>query len=130
MTNHPLLDSFLNAVIDNLDTQTFTVIYTTSPTPKSTPKPASQKDQSRHPSYEMGDPLSVAMHTDLKRDLDDNIKARQNGTLNNAPLFETYNFLSPGKPLRTPCDKRVCHLFRAAAPFAIQIRLFVKAYVC
>lgn len=53
--------------------------------------------------YNLERPLSASMHNDLKRDM--YIRAASNASNNathsnstSAPLFETYNFLSPGEP--------------------------------
>jgi len=54
------------------------------------------EDAGDHKSYEMDDPYPSSMHTDLKRDL----SPREGGDANmqkGLPLFETYQFLTPGK---------------------------------
>lgn len=77
-------DAFLHAVISELGGKEFSVIFTTSPPEDITPIVPDQ--------YEMDDSYNV-LHTDLKRDVESH--ASSNGT--NLPLFDTYQFLSPGK---------------------------------
>lgn len=83
-------DSFLHAVITSLGGSKYTVVFTTSP-PAEGVIPPSQ--YSPAPIYEMDD--QYTLHSDLKRDLDGYAK---NGTSkNDLALFDTYQFLSPGK---------------------------------
>lgn len=77
-------DAFLHAVISELGGKDYSVIFTTTPPEDITPIVPDQ--------YEMEDPYN-ALHTDLKRDVESH--ASSNGT--NLPLFDTYQFLSPGK---------------------------------
>jgi len=48
--------------------------------------------------YDADEPFPSAMRTDLKRDLNSHVRRAKNTTTssNNVPLFEKYNFLSPG----------------------------------
>ena len=82
-----LTDSFLHAVISSLEGDKYTVLYTTSP-PAEGQVPASK--YSPAPVYEMDD--QYALHTDLKRDLD----SHAGNSTRSLPLFDTYQFLSPG----------------------------------
>jgi hypothetical protein len=77
-------DAFLHAVISELGGKEYTVIFTTTPPEDMTPIVPDQ--------YEMEDSYNT-LHTDLKRDVDSH--ASRNGT--HLPLFDTYQFLSPGK---------------------------------
>lgn len=77
-------DAFLHAVISELGGKEFSVIFTTTPPEDTTPIVPDQ--------YEMDDSYNV-LHTDLKRDVQS--RASSNGT--SLPLFETYQFLSPGR---------------------------------
>ncbi|KAH0290959.1 BIG1-domain-containing protein [Aureobasidium namibiae CBS 147.97] len=82
-------DSYLNSLLATIDS--YTVLYATldnlSP------------PQVQHPEqYVMDEPYPSNMHTDLKRDLNSHI-ARASNASNpqaNLPLFEKYQFLSPG----------------------------------
>jgi hypothetical protein len=79
----------LNSLLATLDS--YTVLYATldnlSP------------PQVMHPEqYEMDEPYPSNMHTDLKRDLNSHISRASNASnpQANLPLFEKYQFLSPG----------------------------------
>jgi len=68
------------------------------------------------PPYEMDEPYPSALHTDLKRDVESrkrNMQRRQaNGIDNsksNLPLFERYQYLTPGKTVPTPSMFTVRH---------------------
>jgi len=76
-----------------LPSQNYTVLYTTTPSTKSHERPSPEASR-----YEMETPLEEIMHLDLKRDVD--FRPRQsssNQTLVDGPLFEKYQFLSPGE---------------------------------
>ncbi len=102
-------DSFLNIVINYLETHSYTVFFTT------TPLSAAQQDldTQQHPAngwnYDAEESFPFAMHTDLKRDLYAHLRASNDSTgQGGPPLFEKYNFLSPGKYLRSiraPCSR-------------------------
>jgi hypothetical protein len=79
-------DAFLHAVISELGGREYSVIFTTTPPEDSTPIVPEP--------YEMEESYN-SLHTDLKRDVDSH--ASRNGT--NLPLFDSYQFLSPGKTL-------------------------------
>lgn len=82
-------DSYLNSLLATLDS--YTVIYA----PLDNMAPA----QVQHPEqYEMDEPYPSNMHTDLKRDLNAHIVRASNASNPQAdlPLFEKYQFLSPG----------------------------------
>ena len=84
---------FLTSVLDILPSPNFTVIYTT--TPIST---GYQRLVSESKSYEMDESPLLSAHMDLKRDLSAHPRAASNGsTVNNGPLFEKYQFFTPGK---------------------------------
>lgn len=48
--------------------------------------------------YDAEEPFPSVLRTDLKRDLNSHVRRASNTTArgNNVPLFEKYNFLSPG----------------------------------
>lgn len=49
--------------------------------------------------YEMDEPYPTAMHQDLRRDIEYEITKSGNKTMQDGlPLFEKYQFLTPGKP--------------------------------
>lgn len=79
--------------------QPSTLIYLTTP-----PAQESTFDEQQQGLYEMDDPFPSGLHTDLKRDL----RARQNDGNKNMqdglPLFEKWQFLSPGKSIRSFVD--------------------------
>jgi hypothetical protein len=75
----------------------YTVLYTTSPLSTS----ASPHISSQEPTalYEMDHTLSPLVHMDLKRDISVHESASQNssnGTDTSLPLFERYQFFTPG----------------------------------
>ncbi|MCJ1339973.1 hypothetical protein MMC09_005266 [Bachmanniomyces sp. S44760] len=84
-------DAFIASLIDLLPSTKYTVLYTT--TPLSTEHQASLPDSA---TYQMDQtPFSVP-HAELKRDV---FQGRQNGdnfTLVDGPLFEKYQFFTPG----------------------------------
>jgi len=85
-------DAFLASIIDTLPSHKYTVLYTTTPE-SSHRKPAIHEANT----YEMESPLLDAMHLDLKRDTDfEPSDSSGNQTLVDGPLFEKYQFLSPG----------------------------------
>ena len=82
-------DSYLNELLETLTS--YTVVYTTTP--------ASNQVETQHPDqYEMDESYPSNMHIDLKRDLNAHINRKDNSTNPQAhlPLFEKYQFLSPG----------------------------------
>lgn len=85
-------DAFLASVLDLLSSTKFTVIYTTTP-PNADYQPAFVESES----YEMDAQFQVPVHMDLKRDFSNNKRASDgNITLPDGPLFERYQYLSPG----------------------------------
>ena len=92
-TTNRIIDFFLASLIDSLPSQKFTVLLTTTP--------SSQKFEhveEELPSYQMDTTMSPLVHMDLKRDAD--IHARStNGTIKlvDGPLFERFQFFTPGK---------------------------------
>ncbi|KAI9697592.1 MAG: hypothetical protein M1836_004542 [Candelina mexicana] len=85
-------DVFLSSIIDLLPSSRYTVIYTTTP-PLADVKPALHHVAS----YEMEESFPSGFHTDLKRDF--SIHKRTDGdntTLVDGPLFERYQFFTPG----------------------------------
>ncbi|KAI5199318.1 hypothetical protein AUEXF2481DRAFT_39517 [Aureobasidium subglaciale EXF-2481] len=82
-------DSYINSLLATIDS--YTVLYSTL---SNLSPPSSQ-----HPDqYEMDEPYPSNMHTDLKRDLNSYVSRASNNTnpQANLPLFEKYQFLSPG----------------------------------
>lgn len=85
-------DAFLASVLDLISSNKFTVIYTTTP-----PNAAHQSASAESESYEMDAQFQVPVHMDLKRDLSNHKRASDgNITLPDGPLFERYQYLSPG----------------------------------
>ena len=103
-----IIDLSLSNILDTIpQSATLTVLYTTSP------PTASQAEHVAKPStYEMDDSMSP-MHMDLKRDV--GFEVRQdagNLTLVNGPLFERYQYLTPGKDLYAPEYMKIKRLTR------------------
>ena len=89
-------DAFLSSLIDLLPKQNYTVLYTTSRGADGTVVAQGKAAME----YDMESPILESMHLDLKRDL--GIHAGSNGTRNNqtlidGPLFDRYQFFTPGK---------------------------------
>ena len=79
-------------MLDLLSSNKFTVIYTTTP-PNAAHQPASVESES----YEMDAQFQTPVHMDLKRDFSTHKRASDgNITLPDGPLFERYQYLSPG----------------------------------
>jgi hypothetical protein len=86
-------DAFFASVMAQLPSQNYTVLYTTTPSIKTRERPSPEASK-----YEMETPLEEVMHLDLKRDV--GFRPRQsssNQTVVDGPLFEKYQFLSPGE---------------------------------
>ncbi|KAI9818203.1 MAG: hypothetical protein M1827_000828 [Pycnora praestabilis] len=85
-------DAFLSSIIDLLPTTKYTVIYATSPVSE-TQRAALHEVKT----YEMEETFPSAIHTDLKRDFSIHSRAAgSNETLVDGPLFERYQFFTPG----------------------------------
>ncbi|KAA6411842.1 MAG: hypothetical protein FRX48_03992 [Lasallia pustulata] len=85
-------DAFLASVLDLLPSPKYTVIYTTSPL-STTHHSVIEEFQV----YEMDSTFAAPLHMDLKRDF--SVRASNssgNDTLVDGPLFERYQFLTPG----------------------------------
>jgi hypothetical protein len=87
----PAPDSFLNAVISSMPNSDLMALYITSP-PETLVADTSREEQPLELS-EMDEQFSSAMHMELRRDFEAHTK-NINSSL---PLFEKYEFLSPGK---------------------------------
>lgn len=90
-------DAYINAVISSLPTKKYTVIF------RSTPVDAQQYQQSNGESrqqqlYDMDDEFPSSVHANhFKRDVTAYPRAANGSNLDsNLPLFEKYQFLSPG----------------------------------
>jgi hypothetical protein len=87
-------DRSISSVLDLLSNRNYTVIYTT------TPQVSGINRQETSKQYEMYN-HDQSLHTDLKRDITPQpLRSKSNQTLVDGPLFEKYQFLSPGKQ---PC---------------------------
>ncbi|THW67921.1 BIG1-domain-containing protein [Aureobasidium pullulans] len=94
-------DSYLNSLLESLDS--YTVLYTSRPWSR-TDAASDHAAESQHPEqYEMDEPYPSNMHTDLKRDLNSHVSRASNASnpQDGLPLFEKYQFLSPGTPYLT-----------------------------
>ena len=93
LTSFLAIDLFLANVLDAIPSSSkLTVLYTTTP-----PMAAEAEHLEKPSTYEMDDSMSP-MHMDLKRDV--SFEARQdagNITLVDGPLFERYQYFTPGK---------------------------------
>jgi len=83
-------DALLGGVLSIIGTDSYTVIYT------STPPSEMELSDMPHPdhTYEMDDAFQDSLHMELKRDVD----SEEGNTTwdSNLPLFEKYQFFSPG----------------------------------
>lgn len=87
-------DAFFASILDILPTQNYTVLYTTTRA-RDGGFGATQVDQAE---YEMESSVQEAMHVDLKRDLSGRAATQVgNQTLIDGPLFDKYQFFTPGK---------------------------------
>ncbi|KAL9117068.1 MAG: hypothetical protein Q9187_006396 [Circinaria calcarea] len=83
---------FLASILDVLSSPNFTVIYTT--TPLLTPHQALMAESKF---YEMDQPSMLSAHMEMKRDLSAfGNSTNRNSTLPPGPLFERYQFFTPG----------------------------------
>lgn len=79
-------------MLDTIASKKYTVIYTTSP-----PSGAHHTEHADSESYEMDSQFQAHLHTELKRDLSHQKRAADgNITLPDGPLFERYQYLTPG----------------------------------
>lgn len=91
--NASAIDAFLASVLDLLPSPKYTVIYTTSPL-STTHHSVIEEFQV----YEMDSTFAAPLHMDLKRDfLVRASNSSGNDTLVDGPLFERYQFLTPGQ---------------------------------
>lgn len=91
-------DAFLASIIDMLPSPNFTVIYTTS-----SANVLPEFEHQEPGTYEMDDSYQAPLHMDLKRDFNVRESATDNSTMSKAPLFDKYQFLSPGKHAPALC---------------------------
>lgn len=83
---------FLASILDVLPSPNFTVIYTTTP-----PSTAHQALMAESKFYEMDQPSMLSAHMEMKRDLSAfGNSTNGNSTLPPGPLFERYQFFTPG----------------------------------
>ena len=86
-------DAFFASVMDIVPSQTYTVLYVTSPEQMSRRVRVAETG-----SYEMESQIQDSMHVDLRRDLSSGMQKRaDNETLVDGALFDKYQFLTPGK---------------------------------
>lgn len=80
-------------MLDVLPSDKYTVIYTTSPSNAVTT--SNHVDSETH---DLDSMFQATLHTDLKRDLSSHKRDEQeNITLPEGPLFERYQYFTPGK---------------------------------
>jgi hypothetical protein len=90
-------DAFFASIMDIVPSQTYTVLYVTSPGQMSRRVQVAETGV-----YEMESQAQEAMHNDLKRDLSGGIiKRANNETLVDGPLFDRYQFFTPGERFST-----------------------------
>jgi hypothetical protein len=84
-------DAYLQTLIEWLPKQNYTVLYTTS-------RSASMELQTEETAeYDMPSQIQETLHMDLKRDLGLHARAKEgNQTIVNGPLFDKYQFFTPG----------------------------------
>ena len=83
----------------------YTVIYTTSPPTTSHPSEPAEPEE-----YEMDSLFQAPVHLELKRDMSHQKRASDaNITLPNGPLFERYQYLTPGVAYQPRClNQLIC----------------------
>lgn len=87
-------DAFLASILDMLPSSKYTVLYTTTSRRSSRQVPLTEISKE----YEMDSEIQDSLHMDLKRDLGSHeISKRDNITLVDGPLFDRYQFFTPGK---------------------------------
>ncbi|MCJ1454245.1 hypothetical protein MMC28_004597 [Mycoblastus sanguinarius] len=84
-------DAFLASVLDLLPSSKYTVIYITSPT-----NAAQHSEEAEPEPYEMDSIFQAPVHAELKRDFSYKRASDGNITLPKGPLFERYQYLTPG----------------------------------
>ncbi|KAL8734430.1 MAG: hypothetical protein Q9181_003210 [Wetmoreana brouardii] len=96
-------DAFLSSVLDLLPTSKYTVIYLTTPSTSRSSSPVNPNSVSHdhhleQETYEMDTSFSSQQHMELKRDFAAHLneKREENITLPDAPLFERYQYFTPG----------------------------------
>ncbi|KAL8968609.1 MAG: hypothetical protein Q9183_002380 [Haloplaca sp. 2 TL-2023] len=91
-------DAFLSSILSTLPTSKYTVIYTTTPS-STPPNAATHHDHLDQQIYEMDTSFSSQHHMEIKRDVNGHTvmgKREENVSLPDAPLFERYQYFSPG----------------------------------
>lgn len=123
-------DARLASIFEYAVVKDYTVLYTT------TPDRSSKKVLSEEPNvYEMGDEASLpleAMRIDLKRDLSRRAggKVYENQTMVDGPLFEKYQFLSPGmSPSKPPIKTLLIVMTGIFMGFTVGLILLFILYV-
>lgn len=83
-------DRSLASVLEMLSNRNYTVLYTTTPNANTDDPPANPR---QYEMYSDDQPL----HSDLKRDVQPGVpRTQSNQTMVDGPLFEKYQFFSPG----------------------------------
>lgn len=90
-TNRAFLDEYLASLIDLLPTPDYTVIYATTPRGDGTFPAFAEYPSNKGSPKAQPDPLTVQQRRNIPRGDSDNDDDRRN-----LPLFEKYQFLSPG----------------------------------
>lgn len=86
-------DAFFASVMEIVPSKSYTVLYVTSPGKMSRRVRIAETEL-----YEMQSQVQENLHIDLKRDLSSGLGKRANNeTLVDGPLFDRYQFLTPGK---------------------------------
>lgn len=92
-------DAFFASILDLLPTQNYTVLYTTTRAAGGSVG-AQQHEQTE---YGMDSSIQESLHLDLKRDLGAHAANRTgNQTLVDGPLFDKYQFFTPGTDISLP----------------------------
>lgn len=99
-------DATLKAYLDLLPSRDFTVLFTT--TPPGVRCESSENESEEKLSFEMDREFQEPLHTNLKRDVAIHQPRKVgNQTIVEGPLFEKYQFFSPGMACKTipRCEK-------------------------
>ena len=86
------LDLWLSTLLESFPSSNYTVVYTTTPSAKT-----SDVSQEEPGVYQMDSTMSPLGHLELKRDLGARQQGSKNLTLVDGPLFERYQYFTPGR---------------------------------
>ncbi|KAL9616468.1 MAG: hypothetical protein Q9160_008663 [Pyrenula sp. 1 TL-2023] len=128
--NLEIADATLKAYLDLLPSQDFTVLFTT--TPPGVQCGTSENEKQEKLSFEMDTEFQEPLHTNLKRDVATHQPRKVgNQTIVEGPLFEKYQFFSPGiaSKITARCKRRTNRFLGLFMGFTIGLILLSILYV-